>query len=71
MRTPSFQSAALAGALLPVAVKERFPHRPAFATGVYATAINLGSAIASALAVPVALATGGWRGTLAVFAGFA
>ena len=62
---------AVAGALLPVAVKERFPHRPAFVTGVYATAINLGSAIASALAVPVALATGGWRGTLAVFAGFA
>jgi CP family cyanate transporter-like MFS transporter len=62
---------ALAGALLPVAVKERFPYRPAFATGVYATAINLGSAIASALAVPIALATGGWRGTLAVFAGFA
>ena len=62
---------AFAGALLPVAVKERYPHRPAFATGVYATAINLGSAIASALAVPVAQETGGWRGTLAVFAGFA
>ena len=34
----------LAGALMPVAVKERFPDRPAFATGIYATGINTGSA---------------------------
>lgn len=57
----------LAGALLPVAVKERFADRPAFATGVYATGINLGAAVASALAVPLAGALGGWRGALAGF----
>ena len=31
-----------AGALMPVAVKERFAHRPAFASGVYTTGINMG-----------------------------
>ena len=57
----------LAGALMPVAVKERFAHRPAFASGVYTTGINLGSALSSALAVPIAAAWGGWRAALAVF----
>lgn len=59
-----------AGALLPVAVKERFAHRPAFATGVYATGINLGSAAAAALAVPIAHALFGWRASLLVFSLF-
>jgi MFS transporter, CP family, cyanate transporter len=59
----------LAGALMPVAVKERFAHRPAFASGVYTTGIQVGSALSSALAVPIALAWGGWRGALAVFSG--
>jgi CP family cyanate transporter-like MFS transporter len=57
----------LAGALLPVAVKERFADRPAFATGVYATGIQLGSALSSAVAVPVAVAFGGWRASLLAF----
>ncbi len=59
-----------AGALLPVAVKERFAHRPAFATGIYATGINLGSAAAAALAVPLAHALFGWRASLLVFSLF-
>jgi len=58
-----------AGALMPVAVKERFPDRPAFATGVYTIGINLGSAISSAVAVPVAAAAGGWRASFAAFSG--
>jgi MFS transporter, CP family, cyanate transporter len=58
---------AVAGTLLPVAVKQRFAHRPAFATGIGVTGINLGAAIASAAAVPVASAAGGWRGALAAF----
>jgi len=58
-----------AGALMPVAVKERFPDRPAFATGVYTIGINLGSAISSAVAVPLAAVAGGWRASLAVFSG--
>jgi MFS transporter, CP family, cyanate transporter len=57
----------LAGALLPVAVKERFSDRPAFATGIYATGIQLGSAISSAVAVPIAIAFGGWRASLLAF----
>jgi MFS transporter, CP family, cyanate transporter len=60
----------LAGALMPVAVKERFAHRPAFATGIYALGINLGSTVSAPLAVPLAQATGGWRGTLLVYSGF-
>jgi MFS transporter, CP family, cyanate transporter len=57
----------LAGALMPVAVKERFPHRPTLATGVYATGINAGSTIAAAVAVPIAAAAGGWRSALLAF----
>jgi CP family cyanate transporter-like MFS transporter len=60
----------LAGALLPVAVKERFPDRPGFATGVYAAGITIGSAIAAAGAVPLAHLAGGWRTPLIVFAAF-
>lgn len=56
---------ALAGALLPVAVKARFAGRPAFATGIYTTGLTLGAALASALAVPLADWFGGWRGALA------
>lgn len=54
----------LGNALMPAAVKERFAARPGFATGVYATGINLGSAVSAALAVPVAHALWGWRATL-------
>ncbi len=45
---------AVAGTLLPVAVKQRFAHRPAFASGIGVTGINIGAAISSAIAVPVA-----------------
>ena len=62
---------ALAGTLLPVAVKESFADRPAFATGIYATGLNFGSALSSLLAVPLAVLLGGWRGSFALFAGLA
>jgi CP family cyanate transporter-like MFS transporter len=58
----------LGGAALPVVVKERLPERPALATGVYTTAIQLGSTVSAALAVPLALALGGWREALVAFA---
>jgi MFS transporter, CP family, cyanate transporter len=58
-----------AQALMPVAVKERFPGRPATATGIYVTGMNIGSAVAAVLAVPIAQAAGGWRWSLAVFSG--
>jgi MFS transporter, CP family, cyanate transporter len=57
----------LAQALMPVAVKERFAGRPAFATGIYVLGFNIGSALASALAVPMADAAGSWRWSLIVF----
>jgi len=57
----------LGGAIAPVAVKERFPDRSGFATGVYATGIQVGSAVSATTAVPLAHALGGWRWSLAVF----
>jgi MFS transporter, CP family, cyanate transporter len=57
----------LAGALMPVVVKEHFAHRPAFASGIYTTGIQVGSAVSSAVAVPIAAAWGGWRVALVVF----
>ena len=61
----------LAGAMLPVAVKERFADRPGFATGVYTSGITIGSALAAAVAVPLAHAAGGWRTPLLVFSAVA
>jgi MFS transporter, CP family, cyanate transporter len=57
----------IAGALMPVAVKERFAHRPAFATGMYTIGITTGAAVSAAAAVPIANAAGGWRSALVVF----
>jgi len=58
---------AIAGTLMPRVVKGRLAHRPAFSTGIYAAGIQLGSALAAALAVPLADLHGGWRFALAVF----
>jgi CP family cyanate transporter-like MFS transporter len=60
----------LAGALMPVAVKEHFASRPAFATGIYAIGINVGSTTSAPLAIPLAQATSGWRGTLLAYSAF-
>jgi CP family cyanate transporter-like MFS transporter len=57
----------LAGALVPVAVKESFPARPAGPTGLYTTGIQMGSALSAAVAVPLAAWYGGWRASLVVF----
>ncbi|MFL5927368.1 MAG: CynX/NimT family MFS transporter [Gaiellaceae bacterium] len=57
----------LAGAMLPVAVKERFAERPGFATGVYTAGMTVGSAVAAAVAVPLAHAGNGWRTPLLLF----
>jgi MFS transporter, CP family, cyanate transporter len=57
----------LAGALAPVAVKERFSVRPAGPTGIYTTGIQVGSALSAAVAVPLAGWYGGWRWSLALF----
>lgn len=54
-------------AIAPLAVKERFAHRPATGTGVYTTGIQLGSTMSAALAVPLAAWLGGWRGAVIAF----
>jgi len=56
-----------AGAMLPVAVKERFADRPGFATGVYTAGMTIGSAVGAAAAVPLAHLGNGWRTPLLVF----
>ena len=58
---------AIAGALLPIAVKESFPDRPAFGNGVCTSGFNLGAATSSLIAVPTADAFGDWRAAFAVF----
>jgi CP family cyanate transporter-like MFS transporter len=57
----------VAGAILPVVVKERFPDRPGFATGAYTGGITIGAAVSAAVAVPLSHAAGGWRTPLGVF----
>jgi MFS transporter, CP family, cyanate transporter len=61
---------AVAGSLMPGAVKESWPERPAFATGVYTTGISMGAAVSAALAVPLADIAWGWRGSLVILSGF-
>jgi CP family cyanate transporter-like MFS transporter len=56
----------IGGALLPGAVKDLFSDRPAFVTGVYASGLQVGAGVGSAIAVPIAAAWGGWRAALAV-----
>ncbi len=62
--------AAVAGTLMPREVKEAWPERPAFATGVYTTGISLGAAISAAVAVPLETVLFGWRGSLAAMSAF-
>lgn len=57
----------LGNAVAPIAVKERFPERPATGTGVYTTGIQMGATAAALLAVPIAGWLGGWRAALAAF----
>ena len=57
-----------AGALMSIVVKDRAPTRPALATGVYAAGIVAGSLVAAAVAVPLAVALGGWRAAVGAFA---
>jgi CP family cyanate transporter-like MFS transporter len=57
----------LGNALMVVAVKERFADRPVLVTGVYASGIQIGAAIAAGLSVPVADAADSWRAPMLVF----
>ena len=57
----------LGNALMVVAVKERFASRPLLVTGIYAGAIQVGSTLAAATAVPLSDAGGDWRLAALVF----
>jgi CP family cyanate transporter-like MFS transporter len=56
---------------LPVLVRTHFPARLGLVTGLYTMVLNLGTAVASAVTVPAARLTGGWRGGLGVWAAVA
>jgi MFS transporter, CP family, cyanate transporter len=58
---------AVAGSLMPLVVRESWAARPVLATAAYATGINLGAAIAAAVAVPLAGSLGTWRDPLELF----
>ncbi|SCL16620.1 MFS transporter [Micromonospora inyonensis] len=62
---------AVANILLPMLVKQYFPHRTGLVTGAYTVALTLGTTVAAAAAVPVAHAFGSWRVGLGVWAGLA
>ena len=57
----------LGNALMVVAVKERFADRPVLVTGVYASGIQIGAAVTTALAVPIADFGDSWRAPMLVF----
>ncbi|WP_262283422.1 MFS transporter [Micromonospora sp. MA102] len=62
---------AVANILLPMLVKQHFPHRTGLVTGAYTVALTVGTTVAAASAVPVAHAFGSWRAGLGVWAGLA
>ncbi|SCE83594.1 MFS transporter, CP family, cyanate transporter [Micromonospora mirobrigensis] len=62
---------AVANILLPMLVKQHFPHRTGLVTGAYTMALTTGTTIAAASAVPIAHAFGSWRAGLGVWAGLA
>ncbi|QGN50584.1 MFS transporter [Micromonospora sp. WMMD558] len=62
---------AVANILLPMLVKQHFPHRTGLVTGAYTMALTAGTTVAAASAVPIAHAFGSWRVGLGVWAGLA
>jgi CP family cyanate transporter-like MFS transporter len=59
---------ALLNVVMPVIVKRDFPRAVGLCTGLYTSALNVGSALAAATAVPLAQSVGGWRPTAALAA---
>lgn len=57
----------LGNALMVVAVKERFADHPLLLTSVYTAGIQIGSAVAAIVAVPIAVQFDGWRFALFAF----
>lgn len=61
-------SIAMCNVLIPVVVKESFPHRVGMATGLYTTAMAAGGSAGSALTPWLNSETGSWRLSLATWA---
>lgn len=59
---------ALASGLVPALVREKLPQSTGSATGLWTASMFTGAALAAALTVPIALATGSWQWGLAVWA---
>ena len=59
---------ALASGLVPALVREKLPRSTGSATGLWSASMLTGAALAAALTVPIALATGSWQWGLAVWA---
>ncbi|HEX6444497.1 MAG TPA: MFS transporter [Streptosporangiales bacterium] len=57
-----------ANVLIPTLVKLHFPRQIGLVTGVYTTLLQLSTAIAAAVSVPMSAALGGWREGLGVWA---
>jgi MFS transporter, CP family, cyanate transporter len=55
---------ALANVLIPPLVRLHYPNRVGLGTALYSLAISIGVTISSAVTVPLAQATGGWRGAM-------
>ena len=56
----------IGGAVLPPIVRALTPDHPVGGTAAYASGLQLGAAASAALAAPIAIAAGGWRGALAL-----
>ncbi len=61
----------LVGPILPAIVRQRLPDHPAAGTGAYVVGLVIGGAGTAAVAVPLAEALGGWRGSFAVISSMA
>ncbi|MFB9986274.1 CynX/NimT family MFS transporter [Bacillus benzoevorans] len=59
---------AVGNVLLPSLIKQEYPERIGLMTGVYSISMNLFSAIASGISIPVAVGMGyGWQGALGIW----
>ena len=65
---PALGGMATANVLMPSLVKRHFPHHIGSMTAIYTTALAIGLTAASVLTVPLADATGSWRGGLGSWA---
>ena len=59
---------ALASGIVPALVREKLPRSTGSATGLWTASMFTGAALAAALTVPIALATGSWQWGLAAWA---